>query len=58
MDSDTKLTDELTQKIGVLTRRETEARIISPCDVSLYMHASSGRYRTRLWLDNANIPSC
>jgi len=30
MDSDIKLKDELTQKIGVLTRRETEARIIAP----------------------------
>ena len=30
MGSDTKLKDELTQKIGVLTRRETEARIIAP----------------------------
>ena len=30
MDSNTKLKDELTQKIGVLTRRETEARIIAP----------------------------
>ena len=30
MESDTKLKDELTQKIGVLTRRETEARIIAP----------------------------
>ena len=30
MDSDTKMKDELTQKIGVLTRRETEARVIAP----------------------------
>ena len=30
MESDRKLKDELTQKIGVLTRRETEARIIAP----------------------------
>ena len=30
MESNTKLKDELTQKIGVLTRRETEARIIAP----------------------------
>ena len=30
MDSDIKLKDELTQKIGVLTRRETEARIMAP----------------------------
>ncbi len=30
MESDKKLKDELTQKIGVLTRRETEARIIAP----------------------------
>ena len=30
MQSDSKLKDELTQKIGVLTRRETEARIIAP----------------------------
>ena len=30
MDGDIKLKDELTQKIGVLTRRETEARIIAP----------------------------
>ena len=30
MESNAKLKDELTQKIGVLTRRETEARIIAP----------------------------
>ena len=30
MESDRQLKDELTQKIGVLTRRETEARIIAP----------------------------
>ena len=30
MESDTKMKDELTQKIGVLTRRETEARVIAP----------------------------
>ena len=30
MESNTQLKDELTQKIGVLTRRETEARIIAP----------------------------
>ena len=30
MESNTKLKDELTQKIGVLTRRETEASIIAP----------------------------
>ena len=30
MKGDVKLKDELTQKIGVLTRRETEARIIAP----------------------------
>ena len=30
MESNTNLRDELTQKIGVLTRRETEARIIAP----------------------------
>ena len=30
MESNVKLKDELTQKIGVLTRRETEARIIAP----------------------------
>ena len=30
MESNFKLKDELTQKIGVLTRRETEARIIAP----------------------------
>ena len=30
MESETKMKDELTQKIGVLTRRETEARVIAP----------------------------
>tara|TARA_A100001015_G_scaffold46867_1_gene51707 strand:- start:1772 stop:2278 length:507 start_codon:yes stop_codon:yes gene_type:complete len=30
MESVTKMKDELTQKIGVLTRRETEARVIAP----------------------------
>ena len=35
MESDTKMKDELTQKIGVLTRRETEARVIAPFVVSL-----------------------
>ena len=30
MNKETKLKDEITQKIGVLTRRETEARILVP----------------------------
>ena len=30
MERNTNLKDEITQKIGVLTRRETEARIIAP----------------------------
>ena len=30
MESDTRMKDALTQKIGVLTRRETEARVIAP----------------------------
>ena len=35
MNKETKLKDEITQKIGVLTRRETEARILVPFFKSL-----------------------